>query len=162
NEEVRGLLNAGHRRGAVAGRCVALGKTVITEEIPAYAAVALAGLDWLPDTVMTRSIVIQTRRRHAGERIEPFRRRIHAARGNEIRQRIEAWARVQPKIEEWPGLPAGVEDRDADVWESIIAVADMAGGDWPERARAAAVALVAVGKEAEPSLGVRLLGDLRI
>ena len=51
NEEIRGLLNAGHRRGAVAGRCVVRGKTVETEEIPAYAAVALAGLGWLPDTI---------------------------------------------------------------------------------------------------------------
>ena len=32
--EVRGLLNAGHRRGAVAGRCVVIGKKVMTEEIP--------------------------------------------------------------------------------------------------------------------------------
>ena len=45
NEEIRGLLNAGHRKGAVAGRCVARGQTVMTEEIPAYAAVAMAG--WL-------------------------------------------------------------------------------------------------------------------
>ena len=44
NEELRGLLNAGHRRGAVAGRCVVKGNMVETEEIPAYAAVALAGL----------------------------------------------------------------------------------------------------------------------
>ena len=44
NEEIRGLLNAGHRRGAVAGRCVVKGKTVETEEIPAYCAVALPGL----------------------------------------------------------------------------------------------------------------------
>src|SRR4051794_31316183 len=44
NEEIRGLLNAGHRRGAVAGRCVVRGKIVETEEIPAYCAVALAGL----------------------------------------------------------------------------------------------------------------------
>ena len=43
NEEIRGLLNAGHRKGAVAGRCVVKGKTVTTEEIPAYCAVALAG-----------------------------------------------------------------------------------------------------------------------
>jgi hypothetical protein len=44
NEEIRGLLNAGHRRGAVAGRCVVRGNTIETEEIPAYCAVALAGL----------------------------------------------------------------------------------------------------------------------
>jgi hypothetical protein len=48
NEEIRGLLNAGHRRGAVAGRCVVRGKLVETEEIPAYCAVALAGLGGLP------------------------------------------------------------------------------------------------------------------
>ena len=59
NEEIRGLLNAGHRRGAVAGRCVVRGKTVETEEIPAYCAVALAGLGWLPDTLMSRAIVIR-------------------------------------------------------------------------------------------------------
>jgi hypothetical protein len=41
-------------------------------------------------------------------------------------------------------------------------VADLVDGDWPARARKAAVALVAAGKEVEPSLGVRLLSDLRI
>jgi hypothetical protein len=51
NEELRGLLNAGHRRGAVAGRCAVKGKEIVTEEIPAYAAVALAGIGWLPDTI---------------------------------------------------------------------------------------------------------------
>jgi hypothetical protein len=48
HEEIRGLLNAGHRRGAVAGRCVVRGKEVFTEEIPAYCSVALAGLGNLP------------------------------------------------------------------------------------------------------------------
>ena len=75
NEEIRGLLNAGHRKGAVAGRCVARGQTVMTEEISAYAAVAMAGLGWLPDTIMTRSVLIRMRRRNQGESVEPFRRR---------------------------------------------------------------------------------------
>jgi hypothetical protein len=44
NEEIRGMLNAGHRRGAVAGRCVTRGELVVTEELPAYCALALAGL----------------------------------------------------------------------------------------------------------------------
>jgi hypothetical protein len=162
NEEIRGLLNAGHRRGATAGRCVVHGKTVLTEEIPAYSAVALAGLGWLPDTIMSRSVVIHMRRRHAGERIEPFRRRIHGIQGRAIRRLVENWAQRQPDDIDWPELPPGVEDRDADVWESLIAVADMAGGDWPASARAAAVALVSAAKEAEPSLGIRLLADTRI
>jgi hypothetical protein len=58
-------------------------------------------------------------------------------------------------------MPLGLHDRDADVWESLLAVADAAGGAWPERARVAAVALVAASKAGTPSLGVRLLADLR-
>ena len=34
NEDTRAILNAGHRKGAVAGRCVARGTIVETEEIP--------------------------------------------------------------------------------------------------------------------------------
>jgi hypothetical protein len=58
-------------------------------------------------------------------------------------------------------MPDGIEDRNADVWEALLAVADAAGGDWPERARVAAVALVAASMAAPPSLGIRLLDDLR-
>jgi hypothetical protein len=163
NEEIRGLLNAGHRRGAVAGRCVVKGKEIVTEELPAYSAVALAGLGWLPDTILTRSVIIRMRRRHQGERVEQFRRRIHAPQGEAVRSKIEVWARSQPsQVMKWPELPPEIQDRDADVWEPLIAVADAVGGDWPERARAAAVALVADSKEVEASLGVRLLADLRM
>ncbi len=70
NEEVRGLLNAGHRRGAVAGRCVVKGRTVVTEELPAYCAVALAGLDDLPDTLMSRSVIVRMRRRSPTEKVD--------------------------------------------------------------------------------------------
>ena len=161
NEEIRGLLNAGHRKGAVAGRCVARGQTVMTEEIPAYAAVAMAGLGWLPDTIMTRSVLIRMRRRNQGESVEPFRRRVHQPDGDRVRQLIEHWVELLPPEITWPELPPAIQDRDADVWEALIAVADLAGGTWPARARAAAVALVAEAKDAEPSLGVRLLADLR-
>jgi hypothetical protein len=58
-------------------------------------------------------------------------------------------------------MPEGLADRAADVWEPLLAVADAAGGDWPARARVAAVALVAAKAEKEPSLGVRLLADIR-
>ena len=87
NEEIRGLLNAGHRRGAVAGRCVVRGKIVETEELPAYCAVALAGLGWLPDTLMSRAIVIRMRRRAPTETIEPYRRRDEIDEGHELRGR---------------------------------------------------------------------------
>jgi Protein of unknown function (DUF3631) len=159
NEEIRGLLNAGHRRTAVAGRCVVRGKEILTEEIPAYAAVALAGLGWLPDTILSRSVIVRMRRRHEGERVEQFRSRIHSPQGAVVRSLIEVWAR---DVEiEWPDLPTEIQDRNADMWESLLAIADAVGGDWPERARKAAVTLVTAATDAEPSLGLRLLGDLR-
>jgi uncharacterized protein DUF3631 len=163
NEEIRALLNAGHRRGAVAGRCVVRGKIVETEEIPAYCAVALAGLGWLPETIMTRSIVVAMRRRAPGERIQPFRRRVWIREGDRLRKRLAAWGKsaVDHLTANWPELPDAITDRDADVWEPIIALADLAGGAWPERAREAAVEMVKAGKDREPSLGIRLLADLR-
>jgi hypothetical protein len=164
HEELRALLNSGHRKGATAGRCVARGSIVVTEEISSYAAVALAGLGWLPDTILTRSIIIRMRRRTADERIEPYRRRVHAPIGEALRRRLSGWAAtiLGEATEARPQMPRGVEDRDADSWESLLTLADIAGDQWPARARAAAVALVAVARDVEPSLNVRLLGDLRI
>lgn len=163
NEEIRGLLNAGHRQGAVAGRCVIKGKEIHTEEIPAYCAVALAGLDDLPDTIRTRSILIRMRRRAPGETVEPYRRRLHSHEGYELRDQLaEAIGMAESELRRaMPSMPDGVVDRDADVWEPLLAIADLAGGDWPELARVAAVTLVTDAKAGTPSLGVKLLSDLR-
>jgi hypothetical protein len=163
NEEIRGLLNAGHRRGAVAGRCVVKGRTVVTEEIPACCAVALAGLGGLPDTILWRCVSIRMRRRAPDEPVQQFRRREAAAAGNAIRDNLASWARsAERKIRTgWPDMPPGIVDRDADVWEALLAVADAAGGEWPHRGRCSAVALVADSRVATPSLGIRLLSDLR-
>ena len=163
NEEIRALLNSGHRRGATAGRCVVRGKNIETEEISSYAAVALAGLGWLPDTILTRSIIIRMRRRAPDEKIEPFRRRVHAPIGEALRRRLAGWAAAigDEATEARPSMPAGIEDRNADVWEPLFALADIADVGWPKRAREAAVALVKVLRDEEPSLGLRLLADLR-
>jgi hypothetical protein len=159
NEDVRGMLNAGHRKGAVAGRCVVKGKVVETEELPAYCAVALAGLDDMPDTLMSRSVVVRMRRRAPHEVVEPFRHRVHAPEGNAIRDALVDWSKTFA-VGAWPTMPDGIADRDADVWEALLAVADVAGEEWPERARCAAVTLVTATKAAPPSLGVRLLADV--
>jgi len=163
NEELRALLNSGHRRGAVAGRCVTRGKTVETEEISSYSAVALAGLGWLPDTILSRSVIIRMRRRAPDETIEAFRRRVHAPQGEVLCRRLTGWAAaiLDEATEARPEMPAGVEDRNADMWEPLLAAADIAGADWPRLAREAAKALVAVAREIEPSLNIRLLADLR-
>lgn len=164
HEEIRGILNAGHRRGAMAGRCVIRGKTVETEELPAYCAVALAGLGNLPDTILNRSVVVRMRRRAPQEVIEPYRRRVHGREGHALRDRLATWAATigAHLAAARPEMPTGVEDRAADVWEALLAIADTAGGNWPDRGRAAAVAFVAAARESSPSLGLRLLADLRI
>jgi hypothetical protein len=163
NEEVRGMLNAGHRQGATAGRCVVKGNEITTEDLPAYCAVALAGLDDLPDTIMTRSVVVRMRRRAPGERIEPWRARINGPEGEQLGDRLAAWSNTRQHVDiDWPEMPEGVEDRNADVWEALIAVADLAGGRWPALARVTAVTAVTDTSEGESqSLGIQLLHDLR-
>ena len=160
NEDIRGMLNAGHRRGAMAGRCVVRGKVVVTEELPAYCAVALAGLGDLPDTIMSRSIIIRMRRRAPSEPVEPWRRRINAPEACKLSDQLVDWSnQVQHyAADTWPDMPAGVDDRDADVWEALLAVADLVGGHWPQTARVTAVTVVTASREAKPnSLGVMLL-----
>lgn len=164
HEDIRGLLNAGHRRGAIVGRCVARGNTVELEDFPVFAAVAMAGLGDLPDTVLSRSIIVRMRRRAPGEHVEPFRRRVHGGEGERLRERLVAWtAEIELSVTgAWPQMPPSIADRDEDIWEALLAIAEAAGGDWPERARVAAVALVADSKRSTPSLGIRLLSDLRL
>lgn len=162
NEDVRGMLNAGHRKGAVAGRCVARGKIIETEELDAYCAVALAGLNDLPDTIATRSVLVRMRRRSANEIVEPWRHRVNSPEAHELRARLEDWAaHVQDRATDyWPEMPSGVADRVADVAEALLSVADMAGGRWPATSRVAVVAAVADKSGDEPTVGVRLLQDV--
>lgn len=164
NEELRGFLNAGHRRSGVTYRCIGDGGNQTVQEFPSYTAVAVAGLGSLPDTILTRSVIIRMRRRARNERVEPFRARVHEKQGNALRDRLANWAEtVRPQLEDtWPELPDGITDRPADVWEPLLAVADAVGGDWPKRARAACVELVtATQADDKGSLGIRLLTDLR-
>src|SRR5262249_53933170 len=109
----------------------------------------------------SRSVVIRMRRRAPAEHIEPFRNRLHAPEGRAIGEQIALWARSVPKEICWPDLPVDIQDRNADVWEPLVAVADLVGGELPARSRAAAVAMVTDASDREPSLGVRLLADLR-
>ena len=165
HEDVRGLVNAGHRRGATAGRCVVRGKVIETEELPAFAPVAMAGLGDLPDTLMSRSIVIRMRRRSMGESVTPFRRRVHISEGRRLHDQLADWClSIVGQIQDsYPDLPETITDRSADVWEPLLALADAAGGDWPKMARRSAVALVAATRrDGGGSLGVRLLSDLRL
>jgi hypothetical protein len=123
----------------------------------------LAAIGELPDTIMDRAVVVRMRRRAPGERVDPYRTRRDARPLNALRDRLTGWARehLAELHHAAPAMP--LEDRAADTWEPLIAVADLAGEDWPGRARAAAAVMVAAEAEQEEdtSASVRLLGDLR-
>jgi hypothetical protein len=60
-----------------------------------------------------------------------------------------------------PEVPAELGDRSADNWRPLLAIADLAGGEWPQRARRAAVALSSDAAEDRDSVREELLGDIR-
>jgi hypothetical protein len=162
-EELRGILNSGHKRGAVYSRASVRGKEVVLEDFPTFAPVAMAGLGELPDTIMTRSATIKMRRRAPHETVEPYRDRVNGAELARTHDRLAAWARSVRKTigDPWPAIPEGIADRDADVWEPLLAVAEAAGGHWPETARATAVVMVTDARDRPATLGIRLLADAR-
>lgn len=161
-EELRGLVNAGHRRGAVAYRCV-VEKGVRVDEFPAFAPAAIAGIGDLPDTILDRSVVIPMKRRAPGELVVPFRHRRAEQETWELRDWLASWAEQSTEAlgEYEPVMPAGIVDRPADVWEALIVIGDHAGARWSERLRAAAVRLNDARQGRDPSLGVQLLADCR-
>ncbi len=113
---------------------------------------ALASLGDLPDTILTRSVVIRMPRRAPGEHVVPFRHRVHAEEGHQLREALAEWTiTVADQLEHaWPVMPPGICDRPADVWEPLLAIADAAGGDWAKRARQACVELVKAAQSTDP------------
>lgn len=83
------------------------------------------------------------KRRTSEEPVERFRRRLVRSDAERIRAMLEEWAptAVEPLRESWPAIPDDLDDRAADAWEPLLAIADMAGHGWEVRARLAAVAL---------------------
>ena len=161
NEDLRALLNAGYKRGATIPRCVGPKHEVV--RFPVFSAVALAGIGDLPDTIMSRSIIIRMRRKAKTEKVEPFRARIHESSGYVLRDRLAEWAAKVGMIagNAFPILPDGVTDRPAEIWEPLISIADLAGEHWSERSRAACISMCRRTIEGKTTLGVRLLEDLR-
>lgn len=161
NEDLRALLNAGHQRGRPALRCV--GPTQVPTEFSTFAMAALAGIGGMPDTVTDRAVNVTMRRRTSGEKVSQFRSRRDGPVLEHVRDRLAAWAadRIEELSKAEPVMP--VEDRAADTWEPLVAVADAAGGHWPQTARAACKVLADAADSADEdnSLAVKLLADIR-
>jgi hypothetical protein len=162
-ETLRGVLNSGYRRSGIYSCCTGQGANLTYKDFPTFCAKAIAGIGKLPDTVADRSIPIRLRRAAKGERGERFRRRNVKPLAEPLRQELEQWAAIYtPRLfEANPTLPEELSDRQQDVCEPLLAIADVAGGEWPERARLALIELCAQALAADDSIGVSLLADIR-
>ncbi|KAA1033957.1 DUF3631 domain-containing protein [Pseudonocardia sp. EV170527-09] len=165
NEDLRGLLNSGYKRSATVARCVGDASRMKVERFPTFAPVALAGIAGvMPATITTRAITVHMRRRAPHERVEAFRERRVENEATPLREQLAAWLdRVGEEhlVGAEPVMPEQVTDRAAEVWEPLLAIADLAGGHWPETARTAAVHFVGQATETGTSVGTTLLADLR-
>lgn len=160
NEDLRGLLNAGHQRNRPAIRYDPNTRSV--ERIPTFAMAALAGIGHMPDTIEDRAVIVRMRRRAAGEHVDPYRHRRDRPALTELATDLRGWLRahVDQLADAMPPMP--VEDRAADTWEPLVAVADLAAGGWPARARAAAELLTAEHDDTgEVATSTALLADCR-
>ncbi|MGH3774218.1 MAG: DUF3631 domain-containing protein [Pseudonocardiaceae bacterium] len=164
NEDLRGLLNAGYKRSATIARCVGDARNMKVERFPVYAPAALAGIAGaMPTTITTRAITIHMRRRRTDEPVEPFRERQVAREAQPLREELSAWIESAGTRlgDAQPDMPGGVTDRSAEIWEPLLAIADTAGGHWPDTARNACRHFVLDTGPQITSRGVRLLADLR-
>lgn len=161
-EDLRGMLNAGYRRGAESHR---MGGAKMTElqAFPVFCPKVFAGIGELPDTIRDRTIRVRLERRTRDEPIERFRRRDVAQNAGPIRESLAAYVTLHADrlMDARPALPEELDDRAQDVWEPLLAIADLAAGDWPNRARRAAIALSTGVEREDESLGVSLLLDIR-
>jgi hypothetical protein len=162
-EALRGVLNTGHRRGGKASCCVGQGTKITFKDFSTFCPKAIAGIGNLPDTVADRSIPIRLKRAARGEHVERFRRRDVEAESAGLRGRLEAWSAVT--VENLraarPVLPDALTDRQQDGAEPLLAIADLAGGEWPETARLGLIELCGEAQADDQSTGVRLLADIR-
>lgn len=164
NEELRGLFNAGFRRGGVVQRMGGKNYTEI-QDFNVYCPKSFAGigLHTLPDTVRDRSIELRLRRKKRDEVVNRLRLRHLEAAARPLKDALTAWSEqaVDELHDAAPSLPDDLNDRAQDIWEPLLAIADLAGGPWPRHSRLAAVALSSDGEPEDDSFGVRLLSSIR-
>lgn len=159
NDERHSLINSGHKRGGRVLRCV--GDNHDLKAFSTYCAKALAFIGKSKDTLHNRSVEIVLRKKLPGERIESTRSidrsSIELIRSKLARLEIDYLAAV---ADARPSLPPGIDNRAADNWRQLLAVADVAGEEWPELGRKAAAALT---KDKEPvvSASAEMLADIQ-
>lgn len=160
NEEARGILNSGHTRSS-AYVIRSVGDKHEPTKFSTWGAKALCGIGTLADTLMDRAITLELRRKLPDESVE----RLRHADGRvflDIKSKLLRYEGDKGKQIGLarPKLPETLNDRAQDNWEPLFAIADDAGGKWPEKARKAALKLSGE-TESTMSAATELLVDIR-
>jgi hypothetical protein len=164
SETLRGVLNQGHRRGVKVSLCIPSGKDFQLADFDVFGPKVIAGIGKLPDTVADRSIPIHLKRKKPEESTEKFRQKLVKAETESLRARLAEWAQMQEDSmlgERTPDLPEALSDRQQDIAEPLIVIAEMAGEGWAQTAKAALVRLFGGSAAGDDSTGVRLLADIQ-
>jgi hypothetical protein len=160
NEPLRSVINSGWTRGSCVPRCI--GDDNTPHAFPTFCpkVIGMKGRK-LPDTTLTRSIIIEMKRKKAGETVTHFRS-IDDAGLAELRRRALRWADDNgEKLDRAePEMPPGFDNRLGDNWSLLLAIADYAGDEWSTKARKAAVALSKV--DGVTSIGVQALAAIKV
>lgn len=160
DEALRSVINAGHRRDGAVIRTV--GDDHEPRAFSVWAPLAMAAIGRLPGTIEDRSVVIRLRRRKPEEEIQSLRQD-RAGPLDQLASKAVRWvndAAPRAFADADPAMPSHLVNRAADNWRPLLAVADLAGGGWPQRARDAATEAGTSGID-EESHRVVLLGDIR-
>jgi putative DNA primase/helicase len=158
SDELRGIINSGHRKGGFVLRTV--GDDHEPRAFATYAGCAIALIGRLPETVHDRSVVVSLKRRLPSEAIASFRPD-RAGHLDVLARKAARWAADNADRigDADPEMPEGIFNREADNWRPLLAIADAAGDDWPERAREALEA--AHSTEDDESRLAMLLADIK-
>lgn len=158
-DELRGVLNSGHSRAA-AFVIRTTGDDFEPRQFGTWSPKAIAAIGDLHPTLASRSINIELRRMGPGEHVEPVRED-HLGQLDPLIRRAARWTsdHVDCLRGADPDIPTTLAGRRADNWRPLLAIADTAGGAWPDRARRAAEALT--GADGSETVGVMLLADIR-
>ncbi|HQR83502.1 MAG: hypothetical protein B7Y05_09585 [Polynucleobacter sp. 24-46-87] len=160
DEAMRGIINCGHKRkAAFVMRCD--GEDNKPKRFSTWAAKLLSGISAknLHDTITSRAIILELRKKLATEVIASNRNNqdeYHALSRKLVRWTSDIKGQLRQSNVTFPN---SLNDRQKDNWESLLAVADIAGGQWPEIARETAVAICS--KAETKSYQVELLEDIK-
>src|SRR5262249_52378045 len=158
-DEFCGILNSGHTRDGVVWRSD--GDQHIPKAFSASAPTAIAKIGSLPETLASRSIIIPMRRKRPDELVTPYRPGRDRPSLDELARKCARWAKdnLQKLEGADPVMPKRLNNRAADNWRPLFAIADAIGGDCPSRARRAALALA--GDEIEVTSAEQLLANIQ-